>query len=162
MIQTKRGTAKKPVATLTNLESHLGFWLRFVSNHVTERFQQEIERHGVSVSEWVAMRYLHDFNEAAPSGLMTALGMSKGAVSKIVSRLEEKGLASRNEDLSDKRAQSVQLTKAGRKLVPVLASIADQNDELFFGALSAEAKGHLMALMKELVKQHSLQQVPVH
>lgn len=42
------------------LESHLGYWLRFVSNHVSSRFENVLADHDISVAEWVAMRSLYD------------------------------------------------------------------------------------------------------
>lgn len=32
----------------SSLEAHLGFWLRFVSNHVSARFQQQLEEKGLA------------------------------------------------------------------------------------------------------------------
>ena len=49
---------------VSELESHLGFWLRYASNHVSGEFQKQVEVNGVSVSEWVALRRL--FHPAAP------------------------------------------------------------------------------------------------
>ena len=40
----------------STLEAHVGYWLRFVSNHVSQAFRRKVEARGVSVSEWVAMR----------------------------------------------------------------------------------------------------------
>ena len=36
-------TSRKTKHTPSPLEAHLGFWLRFVSNHVSLRFQQLLE-----------------------------------------------------------------------------------------------------------------------
>jgi hypothetical protein len=36
----------------------LGSWLRFVSNHVSSRFQQALKVQGVTVTEWVVFRTL--------------------------------------------------------------------------------------------------------
>src|SRR5690606_3322389 len=77
------------------LEAHLGFWLRFVSNHVSQRFQQLLEERGVTVTEWVALRTLLDHGRTSHAALIESLGMTKGAASKVISRLEEKGLAER-------------------------------------------------------------------
>lgn len=82
-------------APVSQLESHLGFWLRFVSNHVSGEFKRLVEANGVSVSEWVALRQLYNAGEATATELMDALGMTKGAVSKIITRLQDKGLVSR-------------------------------------------------------------------
>ncbi len=147
--------------TVSDLESHLGFWLRFVSNHVSASFAAAIEGSGVSVSEWVALRHLFDHSESSAAELMTALGMTKGAVSKVVTRLEEKSLVERSAASMDKRAQSLGLTKAGKALVPKLAALADQNDVDYFGHLAPAQRKTLMAMMMEIVAVHRLKGIPV-
>lgn len=119
------------------LEAHLGFWLRFVSNHVSARFQRLLEDKGVSVTEWVALRTLWSQDETTHAALVQALGITKGAASKLISRLEEKGLARRQLAEGRAREQVLGLTTAGRALLPQLAALADANDSHFFGHLPA-------------------------
>ena len=38
-------------ARVSPLESHLGYWLRVVSNHVSHGFKSKVEAHGVTVAE---------------------------------------------------------------------------------------------------------------
>lgn len=142
------------------LQAHLGFWLRYVSNHVSARFQQQLEARGVTVSEWVALRTLWGADETGHAHLIQALGMTKGAASKVVSRLEEKGLAERRLASTASRDQSIVLTAAGRALVPLLATLADSNDEHFFGHLGAVERQALMDAMQALVRHHQLKDTP--
>jgi len=146
---------------VSELEDHVGFWLRFVSNHVSEQFRKRVEQNGVSVSEWVALREMYRHEQSSAADLMQALGMTKGAVSKIVTRLQAKGLAARAPDSVDKRAQQLVLTTPGRALVPVLAALADRNDDHFFGSLSAAQRAALVGIMRQVVHDHQLRQVPV-
>jgi len=146
---------------ISELEDHVGFWLRFVSNHVSEQFRKRVEQNGVSLSEWVALRAMYRHEQSSAADLMQALGMTKGAVSKIVTRLQAKGLAARAPDSLDKRVQQLVLTTAGRALVPVLAGLADRNDDHFFGTLSAAQRAALVAIMRQVVHDHQLRQVPV-
>ncbi len=148
--------ARSPAA----LEAHLGFWLRFVSNHVSIRFQQQLEAKGVTVTDWVALRTLWAQPDTSHARLIQALGMTKGAASKVVSRLEDKGLAQRHLAEGRTRAQSLTLTPAGRALVPKLAQLADANDEHFFGHLPAPQRGALVDAMQALVRHHQLQEIP--
>jgi len=143
------------------LEDHVGFWLRFVSNHVSEQFRKRVEQSGVSVSEWVALREMYRHEQSSATDLMRALGMTKGAVSKIVTRLQAKGLAARAPGSLDKRAQHLVLTAPGRALVPVLAGLADRNDDHFFGTLSATQRAALVGILRQVVHDHQLRQVPV-
>jgi DNA-binding MarR family transcriptional regulator len=163
-IQAKNNAPSKldvACSGISELESHLGFWVRYVSNHVSSRFQGSVEACGVSVSEWVALRQLFKTGACPPSELIETLGMTKGAVSKIVTRLQAKGLVERAAIGNDSRAQQVLLTKAGRKLVPTLASLADRNDEIFFGHLHPGKRDELMVILKKIVRLHQFQQVPV-
>lgn len=153
-------TTKKKPPLPSALESHLGFWLRFVSNHVSIGFQQRLEARGVSVTEWVALRTLWAQNATTHAELIQALGMTKGAASKLVSRLQEKGLAQRQLADGGARAQCLVLTAAGRSLVPKLAGAADANDEHFFGHLPAKQRRALMQAMQALVQHHQLKDLP--
>jgi DNA-binding MarR family transcriptional regulator len=150
-------TTKKSAAPL---EAHLGFWLRFVSNHVSARFQKLLEERGVTVTEWVALRTLLNQHETSHAELIRALGMTKGAASKVISRLEEKGLAQRELAEGRAREQVLVLTRAGKALVPQLAELADANDAHFFGHLGAAEQRALKSAMQALVAHHQLKEVP--
>lgn len=150
-------SSHKPAAPL---EAHLGFWLRFVSNHVSLRFQQLLEEQGVTVTEWVALRTLLDGTVTSHAALIDALGMTKGAASKVISRLEEKGLAQRELAEGSAREQVLALTPAGRALVPRLARLADANEAHFFGHLPGPERAALLAAMQALVAHHQLKEVP--
>lgn len=142
------------------LEAHLGFWLRFVSNHVSARFQTLLEEKDVTVTEWVALRTLWSKDKTTHAELIQALGMTKGAASKLISRLEEKGLAKRQLAEGRAREQCLRLTAAGRVLVPKLAALADANDGHFFGHLSAAERQALARAMQALVQHHQLEGIP--
>src|SRR5690606_33518497 len=123
---------KIDLADASPLEAHLGFWLRFVSNHVSSRFSRLLESQNLSVTEWVAMRTLYQCPEVRHADLIDALGMTKGAASKVISRLEEKALAERRVSPESSREQVLCLTAKGMRLVPELSALADENDEFFF------------------------------
>lgn len=151
----------QPQSAISSLESHLGFWLRYVSNHVSSRFHKLLEEQGASVTEWVALRTLFESTATTHTELIQALGMTKGATSKVVSRLEEKGLVSRQQAEYSAREQILILTEQGKALVPRLATLADENDAHFFDYLSTCERDALMKTLQQFVAQHQLQSVPV-
>jgi len=152
-------SGKVPISTL---EAHAGYWLRFVSNHVSHAFTRKVESKGVTVAEWVLLRELFDVRTANPSQLADKLGMTKGAVSKLVDRLCRKKLAARSSSNRDRRYQIITLTTAGKKVVPTLARLADQNDREFFGHLNPEEKTSLVNLLQDIVRQHEWKELPVN
>lgn len=143
------------------LDAHVGFWLRFVSNHVSHAFRRKVEAHGVTVAEWVVLRQVLTSGATAPSEIAAALGMTRGAISKLTDRLLAKKLVARTASVEDRRSQTLSLTAAGRRLVPKLAALADVNDGEFFGHLSGDERAKLVELMKEVVRRHGLKDVPV-
>lgn len=152
------GSFKPPAPS--PLVAHLGFWLRFVSNHVSARFQALLQEKDVTVAEWVAVRTLWSQDATTHAELIRALGVTKGAASKLVSRLEQKGLATRQLAAGSAREQSLRLTAAGRRLVPQLAALAHANDAHFFGHLSVTERQALARAMRALVQHHQLHDIP--
>ncbi|WP_434420578.1 MarR family winged helix-turn-helix transcriptional regulator [Nannocystis pusilla] len=87
--------------------------------------------------------------------------MTKGAVSKLIDRLEDKGLATRSPSEVDLRQQAVALTAAGRALVPRLARLADANDHEFFGHLPPPVRDELLRVLQQLARTHHLTSAPI-
>jgi DNA-binding MarR family transcriptional regulator len=148
-------------AKVSELKSHAGFWLRFVSNHVSYAFARKLLSSGVTVAEWVVLREMFEKDSMAPSLLARITGLTRGAVSKLIDRLVEKKLVSREACEGDRRFQAIALTPAGRRLVPALAAIADENDEEFFSALTEKERKALIAILRKLVRIHRLNKLPM-
>ncbi|MEJ0042348.1 MAG: MarR family winged helix-turn-helix transcriptional regulator [Rhizomicrobium sp.] len=151
--------ARKPQISL--LETHLGYWLRMVSNHVSHAFSRKVAAADVTVAEWVVLRTLYPADGATPSRVADELKMTRGAISKLVDRLVAKDLVSRTVSKGDRRWQDVALTPKGRALVPRLAALADDNDAEFFGALSPQERATLERILRKIVRQREIESVPV-
>jgi len=144
----------------SDLETHLGYWLRFVSNHVSHAFSLKLQARDVTVAEWVVLRELFDGDGASPSALADRLGMTRGAISKLADRLIAKELIARTASTGDRRQQTLSLTDAGRMLVPKLAKLADRNDAEFFGHLEPAERAALEKTLKDIVRRHDLKTIP--
>jgi DNA-binding MarR family transcriptional regulator len=145
----------------SDLTAHVGYWLRYVSNHVSQSFARKVEAHGVTVAEWVLMRQLLDEDAVAPSRLATRMDMTRGAISKLADRLIAKSLLVRAADPEDGRAQTLSLTSAGRSIVPKLAMLADINDAEFFDHLTPEDRAALLRILRGIVEKRGLKSLPV-
>lgn len=147
---------------ISDLKKHIGFWMRRVSNAVSHSFARKLEASGVTVAEWVVLREMLECDGViAPSVVAEMTGLSRGAVSKLVERLREKGLVTRKEAVTDRRFQEIELTDAARKLLPHLAELADENDEEFFSVLSAQERKTLLTLLVKVAELKALTAMPV-
>jgi DNA-binding MarR family transcriptional regulator len=148
------------LSTISDLKKHVGFWLRFVSNHVSHAFAHKLLASGVTVAQWVVLREMYGSPSVSPSILAERTGLTRGAVSKLVDRLLGKKLVTRRESTVDRRFQEIALTPVGRGPIPKLVELADRNDEEFFHPLSTRDFGALTATLKKLVQAHGLHTLP--
>lgn len=151
-------TNQLPVSHLT---SHLGYWIRYVSNHVSQAFARKLEAENVTVAEWVLLRELYGEEALAPSRLAERLGLTRGAVSKLADRLDAKGFIARKAHTDDGRAHTLALSATGRDIVPRLSALADQNDAEFFNDLTTDERETIERILKSLVDRHGLKSIPV-
>lgn len=147
--------------SISNLTDHTGYWMRMVSNAVSQDFARRIAGEGVTVAEWTFMRMLFDEDGTAPTALADRMGMTRGAISKLTDRLVAKGLVQRVENDAGGRRQILSLTTEGRARVPVLARIADANDTEYFGVLSEQEREALAQILQTLVERRGLTTTPV-
>jgi MarR family transcriptional regulator, lower aerobic nicotinate degradation pathway regulator len=145
----------------SSLHAHLGYWLRMVSNAISQGFARRLEAEGVTVAEWVFLRMLYDAGEIAPSSLAERMGMTRGAISKLADRLVDKKLVEREANPGDKRGQTLALAKPAKALVLRLAKLADENDAEFFGVLTAAERMEVERLLKKIVLEHRLAEIPL-
>jgi DNA-binding MarR family transcriptional regulator len=155
-----RKTSNKAQA-ISPLEAHLGYWVRFVSNHVSYAFSAKLAGRDVTVAEWVILRELYEHESVAPSRLADDLRMTRGAISKLIDRLVEKALVDKTQGENDRRTQQVALTQKGRLLLPELAAFADENDAEFFGHLTADERSTLQNVLEDIVRRRRLATIPI-
>jgi DNA-binding MarR family transcriptional regulator len=148
-------------ARVSNLEDHLGYWLRYVSNQVSQAFARKVLARDVTVAEWVMLRVLYEHEALAPSALAQQMGMTRGAISKLAERLVAKALVTRTADKDDRRYQALALTADGRTLVPELSALADQNDAEFFRDVAPADRAAVMRIMQDVVRRLGLRAPPV-
>lgn len=157
----KEHSPSKAEHSIGNIDSYLGYWLRFVSNQVTASFQNRLSEKNVTVAEWIALRFLYAYAPCSLTKLADEMGMNKGALSRLTDRMEKRGLIRRNISKHDKRFFSIELTPEGTHLVPQLAKIADENDAFFFDHLSKEESEYLFKFLKAMVNKYGFKSKPV-
>ena len=146
---------------VSQLASHLGYRLRYVSNHVSHAFARKLEAKGVTVAEWAVLRELYGEDGVAPSRLAQGLGLTRGAISKLSDRLVAKDLLVREGNPDDGRARSLSLSRAGRRLVPKLSALADQNDAEFFADVSEEDRSTVERILNSILQRRGLKSMAV-
>ncbi len=130
--------------------------LLLLGRHVDRALKETAERHGLQGSELLLLDVLSVAPEGTlrPSQLRARLGVTKGAVTKLMNKLEQLGLVSRSASVTDRRISHVSLTQKARDM---LETILDRHE---YGVDHVAAKrlptAQLAQLASLLGSYHSL------
>jgi DNA-binding MarR family transcriptional regulator len=144
----------------SELEDHLGYWLRRVSNAVSGEFARALQAKQTSIAEWVLLRLVSEREQVTPGELAETVGLTRGAVSKVVAKLEAKMWLQARIAEGDSRVRLLSITREGRRILPILAKVADENDARFFNCLDANERHSLQKLLSKLADRHDIHDVP--
>ncbi|AIL65438.1 HTH-type transcriptional regulator [Rickettsiales bacterium Ac37b] len=137
----------------SNLEGHLGYWLRCLSNFVSESFAKKLSMHNISVAQWVLLRILYDNSGITLNNISQLIGIDKSSASRMVERLVQRKLIHRTAG-EDRRSIGLTLTNTAEKLIPQLAKLADDNDKVFFKNLTSKQRKDFLLIIKQLLKDN--------
>lgn len=119
--------------------------LGHVMKRITLLMQRQVERrlaaHELTAAQWVPLWFVSLGRADTAQALTCVLNTDAGAMTRMLDRLEAKGLLTRERSLDDRRVVRLKLTDAGREVVreipPVLAEV---NNEALEGFTSEEFK----------------------
>jgi DNA-binding MarR family transcriptional regulator len=89
--------------------------------------------------------------EASPSDLSAEVGTDNAGMTRLVDRLEAKGLVARRNHPGDRRSIMIDLTDSGRELAPNLGPMFAAVERQLIAGFSDEEVSHLKALLRRLL-----------
>jgi DNA-binding MarR family transcriptional regulator len=108
---------------------------------------------GITFPQAQALRAIYDRGRLQPAALAEHLGVTRGNVTGLVDRLEERGLLVRRPSAQDGRSVDLALTAQGRRLVvQAEAASRDALDE-GFARLGPEDVRRLVGLLERLAPE---------
>lgn len=144
----------KPLTS--GLYDHTGYWLRRLSNLVHQTFERKLAAYDITVAQWNALVAIYHGDATTPLELAQFITIDSGAVTRLVDRLEQKGLLTRIADHADRRSIRLELTEKGRLLAPQLVQVADENDQQFFSVLAPAEHRQLKELVGKLLVAYGI------
>jgi DNA-binding MarR family transcriptional regulator len=133
------------------LGDYLLFLLAAASASASAGFHAIVRARGLRVPEWRVLACLHDRDGQMITRLAALALMEQSAMTRVVERLEERGLVLRQGDARDRRRVRVHLSPAGRKLVSGLVEKAREHEAEVLALLPAEQRPALKPLLAALL-----------
>jgi DNA-binding MarR family transcriptional regulator len=132
-------------------DTNLADLLRTAAGAAHLALSRAVLPHGVTAAEWTLLRELRAAGAVPQARLAKRLGMTRGAISKLVDRLVAKRLLVRGRGGGgDQRVQIIGLTGMGALLVPKLAIVASDVEAALFADLPAGGRGILVAALQRV------------
>ena len=104
-------------AVLTN-----GSALNLVAKGLSTALDRALAEHELTAQQGALLMHASSLN-SSPSQLMTRLGTDTAGMTKLIDRLEAKGLLARRRNTTDRRSILVDVTDAGARLAPKVPTI---------------------------------------
>ena len=111
---------------------------------------QSIDSEGVGLSDFGVMEMLLHKGPQPVNEIGRRIGLTSGAITAAVDRLEEGGMVARENDPGDRRARIVRLTKLGAAQAATLFMAHKKVMDSAGGALAKTELATLIALLKKL------------
>lgn len=117
-----------------------------------QRLQAIAERHSMTFPQLIALFRLYRHGTMTMSDLTSRLGVTRGALTGLVDRLEEAGLMARMPDASDRRVIHLSLTPHARTLMATVEGDWNQEVQRWLSALDDEARRGLTLGLNALIE----------
>ena len=129
----------------------VGYLMRRVLLALTQDTDKRLEPHGLTHAQWGPLFMIRKSGSATVAELARELQMDPGAMTRLLDRLESKGLCKRLRSTDDRRVVNLALTDEGKKAadkVPVaLAEVMNAHLAGFSKAEWQTLKGYLRRML---------------
>ena len=138
------------------LSSRAGFLLVQLGTQRHRRFAERLAPLDLHPRHFGMLSHLAVNEGQSQQALSSALGIHRSAMVALVDDLEQRGLAERRRDPTDRRAYTLYLTTAGRKLLAELQRVAEEDEAELLEALDASERSQLITLLQRLAESQGL------
>ena len=132
-------------------EESVGFLMRQILTSVATQVEAELAHTELTNAQWVPLFKIYNGHASTVAELARVCHMDTGAMTRLLDRLETKGLVQRQRSDSDRRVVNIALTNAGTQAARAIphALSAVQNHAL--AGFSAEEFATLKQLLRRVL-----------
>jgi MarR family multiple antibiotic resistance transcriptional regulator len=136
------------------LKAQLSYWNNRLAGQWHWHLEKALAPLEVTASQFAVLMAITE-GAAKPSDIAAALDVDAAAITRILDRMGEKGLLSRCDSLrkEDRRFVALELSEAGKALVPRLRKAAEDLEGRLLQGLSAAKRRELLETMTVLYQK---------
>ena len=134
----------------TQLDDALIRQLHVTVRAFTKGVNEVMKPLGLYSSEWAVLNFVAIHDSFPQSDIAAALEIEGAAISKTLSKMEQKGLIVRTSS-QDKREKRISLTEKGRELYPLAAQAAGSHRSAVLAGLSRDDRQQMLSFIQSML-----------
>jgi DNA-binding MarR family transcriptional regulator len=139
------------VSARLDLDDYLPYLINRVGSALVFNFSQHaLEQHGLSIAMWRVLVSLTHNGAQRQIDVASMTSIDASTLSRLVSRLVQRGLVTRQRSRTNNREVVVQLSRPGRDLVERLIPIAKKLEATAIAGVSAGDLGLVKRLLRRM------------
>ncbi|BEV70551.1 MULTISPECIES: MarR family winged helix-turn-helix transcriptional regulator [unclassified Paludibacterium] len=132
----------------------LGYLILGAKRRLTEILEEELAPLGLTAAQSAVIMQLYRGEENTPAGFCRLLDYDPGAMTRLLYRIEHKGLLRRAQNPQDRRSFRFELTEAGRALCPAMLERICQAHNRLLAGLGQQDADTLRRLLQCILRRH--------
>ncbi len=117
-----------------------------------DALDRELAKFDISAPQLIVLAYVANKEADSAASLCKSISYDPGAMTRMIDRLQEKGLIRRVPNPEDRRATNLELTAAGKALYPQLLSAKETVQAQFLRGFSRDEARLLERLLNRLLE----------
>lgn len=132
-------------------QESLGWLVKRIMQSIVHAASKQLAGHGLTHGQWQPLMRLRFGCSSSAAALAKELDMDAGAMTRLLDRLEAKGLTRRQRSSSDRRIVMVELTEEGQRLTDVLPEVLSEVLNAHLAGFSHEEWQLLLSLLRRVL-----------
>ena len=137
----------------------IGHLIRRVYTIILSRAETAFGEQGFTLMQWIVLLYLRDGLASTASEIAREFQHDSGALTRVIDRLEQRGLLSRRRSERDRRVVELELTPEGRRTIDALLPMVVEQMNLALAPFSREEFLQFRAFLTRLL-DHLMRMTP--
>jgi DNA-binding MarR family transcriptional regulator len=118
---------------------------------IIDAMDRELAAFDISAPQLFVLSSVANREADSAAGLCKTISYDPGAMTRMIDRLQQKGLVRRVPNPEDRRAMNLELTVAGKALYPQLVAAKDRVQQQFLRGFSVEDAALLQTLLHRML-----------
>ncbi len=137
--------------SITSIHQSVGYWASLLSRSMETEFSRRLAPHGLTRMSYATLGAIVFDKKTTPSAISDFLGLDRGAVTRLLDKLEAQSLIVRDRSKNDRRSVSLEVTPTGENLVRSMLAESRAVNAQFTEILKPEDVDKFLELAKAML-----------